>query len=182
VDCKTLGSFGQPLKVNATLNAWAIINNLRTFLPDAKHAGKSLVEVFGVQLQNPLDGSLLNLCTVGAIVGFRSSIGVSSVSSRHQFLIYVSVPTSPAAPLRLLVHFARLPDAEPEELWEPQGASYNSELILQPKQRWTTEEQLWLLDHHPMFTGRCRACERPFPRYEAAGAWDCPCGWMDDSV
>ena len=34
-----------------------------------------------------------------------------------------------------------------EELWEPEGASYyNGELILQPEQRWTTEEQLELLD------------------------------------
>jgi len=30
------------------------------------------------------------------------------------------------------------PDAEPDELWEPEGASYyGGELILQPRQRWT---------------------------------------------
>ena len=50
--------------------------------------------------------------------------------------------------------------------WEPEGASfYNGELILQPRQRWTQEEQLQLLDVHPLFTGRCPDC-----------------GWLDDSI
>lgn len=48
-----------------------------------------------------------------------------------------------------------------EELWEPEGASYYAgELILQPQQRWTQAEQLELLDTHPMFTGKCPACNR----------------------
>lgn len=44
---------------------------------------------------------------------------------------------------------------EPDEnLWEPEGASYYAgELILQPQVRWTREEQLDLLDTHPIFTG-----------------------------
>jgi len=50
--CK-LGRFGQPLKVNATTQRLGDYHNLRTFLPD-KHAGKSLVEVFGVQLRGIL--------------------------------------------------------------------------------------------------------------------------------
>ena len=34
-----------------------------------------------------------------------------------------------------------------EQLWEPAGASYYAgELIVQPRQRWTSEEQLQLLD------------------------------------
>ncbi len=71
-----------------------------------------------------------------------------------------------------------------EELWEPEGASYYAgELILQPKQPWTQEEQLSLLDTHLMFTGRCPACKRQFPRYDRALIhWDCECGWMDDTV
>ena len=53
---------------------------------------------------------------------------------------------------------------DPEaEQWEPEGASYyNGELILQPRQLWTREEQMELLDTHPMFTGRCPQCEMPF--------------------
>ncbi len=39
------------------------------------------------------------------------------------------------------------PNAEAEELWQPEGASYyNSELILQPQQRWTQQQKLELLD------------------------------------
>lgn len=38
-----------------------------------------------------------------------------------------------------------------EELWQPESACYyNGELILQPQQRWTREEQMDLLDTHPM--------------------------------
>ena len=76
-------------------------------------------------------------------------------------------------------------DPDPSgELWEPVGASYyNGELILQPHQRWTPEEQLELLDWHPMFTGRCPQCGAEFDRdYAARVHWDCKCGWMDDTV
>lgn len=72
-----------------------------------------------------------------------------------------------------------------EEVWQPEGASYyNGKLILQPQQHWTREEQLELLDYHPMFTGSCPQCELPFPRYERPPVhWDCPaCGWVDDTV
>jgi hypothetical protein len=77
------------------------------------------------------------------------------------------------------------PKAEPEELWEPEGASYyNGELILQPKQYLTTEEKLELLDTHPMFTGHCPSCEYQFPSHVPELVhFDCPrCGWIDDSV
>jgi hypothetical protein len=83
------------------------------------------------------------------------------------------------------IDFREDPDAEPEELWEPEGASYyNGELILQPRQRWTPEQQLELLDTHPLFTGRCPRCEMTYPQYETPPVhWDCSeCGWMDDSV
>jgi len=77
-------------------------------------------------------------------------------------------------------------DLEPNrELWEPAGASYyNGELVIQPQQRWTTEEQLELLDWHPMFTGKCPRYGALFDRdYTARVHYDCPvCGWMDDTV
>ena len=77
------------------------------------------------------------------------------------------------------------PNAEPVELWEPEGAAYyNGELILQPPQRWTREEQMWLIDNHPLFTGKCPSCGYMFQRdYASRVHWDCPeCGWKDDSV
>lgn len=89
-------------------------------------------------------------------------------------------------------------DLEPsEEMWEPEEVRfvngelviernrsfYNDEEITQPHQRWTKEEQMELLNTHPMFTGRCPACNRPFPRYERPPVhWDCSCGWLDDTV
>jgi hypothetical protein len=76
------------------------------------------------------------------------------------------------------------PNAPPEELWEPEGASYyNGELIL-ARQRWTLEQQLELLDTHSLFTGQCPRCEITYPKYETPPIhWDCSeCGWMDDSV
>ena len=82
------------------------------------------------------------------------------------------------------------------ELWEPEGARYiddelviersyyNGEEIIQPPQRWTREQKLWLLDNHPMFTGKCPACGYVFSRdYTSRIHFNCPeCGWKDDSV
>ncbi len=71
------------------------------------------------------------------------------------------------------------------EQWEPEGASYyNGELILTPEQRWSQEEQVDLLDWHPMFTGRCPECERPIAQTDPPRVhWDCSeCGWKDDTV
>jgi hypothetical protein len=74
-----------------------------------------------------------------------------------------------------------------EELWEPTGASYyNGEIVLQPQQHWTQEEQLEMLDWHPLFTGKCPQCDASFSKdYTARVHWDCPnqeCGWKDDTV
>ncbi|MGF1939472.1 MAG: hypothetical protein RM347_034895 [Nostoc sp. ChiQUE02] len=77
------------------------------------------------------------------------------------------------------------PNAEAEELWQPEGASYyNGELIVQPQQRLTQQQQLELLDTHSLFTGKCPQCEYEFDRdYTSRVHWDCPeCGWMDDTV
>jgi hypothetical protein len=49
------------------LNAWAIVNNLRAFLPDAKKVGQSLAEFFGTKLRGIPWMDALNLCTVGQL-------------------------------------------------------------------------------------------------------------------
>lgn len=88
---------------------------------------------------------------------------------------------------------------EPEENWSPLGTKFvNGELVLeseevsyyngeptpQPRQHWTKEELLEIIDTHPMFTGRCPECEMPYPKdYRPPVHWDCPfCVWKDDSV
>jgi hypothetical protein len=86
---QTFGQFWAESKVNATLNAWALINNLRTFLPDAKRAGQSLVEVFRASLRGIPGMEARSSLHCRAIGGFGFSIGMRSVSERHQFLIYV---------------------------------------------------------------------------------------------
>lgn len=64
---QTFGQFRAADCIDATLNAWAIVNNLRPFLPDAKKAGQSLAEFFGAQLHGLPWMEALNLCTVGAL-------------------------------------------------------------------------------------------------------------------
>jgi hypothetical protein len=73
--------------------------------------------------------------------------------------------------------------AEPQELWEPEGAGfYDGELILQPAMV-RSERQLELLNWHPLFTGRCPNCETPIACTEPPVHWDCShCGWLDDTV
>ena len=57
---------------------------------------------------------------------------------------------------------------------------YNGELIPIKPQRLTTEEQLELLDTHPLFTGVCPQCGYEFPNTLSKAPWDCPsCGWTD---
>lgn len=72
---QTEGQFWAEEKVNATLNAWALINNLRTFKPDAKRAGQSLVEVFGASLRGIPGMEALNLCTVGQLSDLVTASG-----------------------------------------------------------------------------------------------------------
>jgi hypothetical protein len=65
---KKLQTFGQYRAVEAIdpmLNAWAIVNNLRKFLPGAHKAGRSLAQVFGAKLQGIPWMEVLNLCSVG---------------------------------------------------------------------------------------------------------------------
>lgn len=63
----SFGQFRSPDSIDPMLNAWAIVNNLRPFLPDAKKAGQSLVEFFGAKLKGIPWMEALNLCTVGAL-------------------------------------------------------------------------------------------------------------------
>ena len=51
--------------IDPVINAWAIINNLRQFLPHAKKTGQSLAEHFGIQLKGMPWMEALKLYTVG---------------------------------------------------------------------------------------------------------------------
>jgi hypothetical protein len=64
---QSFGQFRSPASINPMLNAWAIVNNLRPFLPDAKKAGQSLAEFFGAKFKGIPWMEALNLCTVGAL-------------------------------------------------------------------------------------------------------------------
>jgi hypothetical protein len=79
--------------------------------------------------------------------------------------------------------FDPAPDAKPEELWQPVGASYyNGELILH-RPGLGPAELLAMLDWHPLFTGRCPECEVPICNDPPPSAWSCAhCGWQGDST
>ncbi len=64
---QSFGQFRATESLDPMLNAWAIVNNLRPFLPDAKKAGQSLAEFFGANLHGLPWMEALNLCTVGAL-------------------------------------------------------------------------------------------------------------------
>ena len=69
--------------------------------------------------------------------------------------------------------------------WHPEGASYyGDELILEPVQGRSQDEQMELLDTHPLFTGRCPNCEMPLLQTDPPRVhWDCEyCNWPDDSL
>jgi hypothetical protein len=68
--------------------------------------------------------------------------------------------------------------------WCPDGYSYYDGELMYHQPRLTTEEQLYLIDHHPFFTGHCPNCNYQFDRNNPPTVhWDCPhCGWIDDSV
>jgi Domain of unknown function (DUF6431) len=64
---ESFGQFRSPDGINPMVNAWAIVNNLRSFLPGAKKAGKSLAEFFGANLHSIPWMEALNLCSVAAL-------------------------------------------------------------------------------------------------------------------
>lgn len=70
-----------------------------------------------------------------------------------------------------------------EEEWQPERASYYSgKLIINPVQQFTRQQQLELLDHHPMFTGRCPECEQTIAVTDPPQShWDCCfCSWQSE--
>lgn len=74
---------------------------------------------------------------------------------------------------------------EDEELWTPEGYSwYGGDLIENRPSRYTSQEQLEILDSHPFFTGICPQCSHKFESSPPPHApWHCPqCDWMDDSM
>lgn len=74
---------------------------------------------------------------------------------------------------------------EDEELWFPDSAGwYAGEPVPTPSSTLTTEEQLDLLESHPLFTGCCPQCGWEFDRSNPPLVhWDCPeCGWKDNSL
>ena len=92
--------------------------------------------------------------------------------------------------------FREEPRAEPQELWEPEGATYiddtlvlertyyNGEEIAPPQRQLTPEQQWQVLESHPLFTGLCPSCGYRFPSHVPELIhFDCPeCGLIDDSV
>ena len=62
---QSFGQFRGSNTIDPMLNAWAIVNNLRSFLPDAQKAGQSLAEFFGAKMKGIPWMEALNLCTVG---------------------------------------------------------------------------------------------------------------------
>jgi hypothetical protein len=83
------------------------------------------------------------------------------------------------------VDFKPDPNVQDDDFWSPLGYSwYNGELIRIESPRFTQEEQLEILDSHPLFTGVCPQCGDRFDRtVPPLVHWDCSgCGWVDDSV
>lgn len=62
---QTSGQYRAADAIDPMLNAWAIVNNLRKFLPGAQKAGRSLAQFFGAQLQGIPWMEVFNLCSVG---------------------------------------------------------------------------------------------------------------------
>lgn len=106
--------------------------------------------------------------------------------SRSPYLVCAEYPAGvegdSCPDFRLVLRERPIPEGEP---WQPLGASYyGDDLVLDPVQRLSLEQQLEMLDVHPLFTGRCPNCERPIPQAVPGQIhWDCGhCGWGDDSV
>ena len=74
-------------------------------------------------------------------------------------------------------------DFETMDVRQPlSGGYYAGDWIPQPFPTLQPEEQQALLDEHPLFTGRCPACETPIPADRPRREWYCDhCGWQADS-
>lgn len=80
--------------------------------------------------------------------------------------------------------FRQDPNIEEEEQWCPEGYSwYGDELIPNKPSKYTSDEQLEILDNHPFFTGICPNCSYRFTPNKQTVHYDCPvCDFVDDSV
>ena len=111
-----------------------------------------------------------------------SAIAVSSTAATHTS----SAPSIRRAPTRTIAPtFKKTPTPRRRNYGNPKvQATTTANWFCNARQRWTPEQQLELLDTHPLFTGRCPRCEITYPQYETPSVhWDCSaCGWMDDSV
>lgn len=67
------GQYRAAAVVDPMMNAWAIVNNLWSFLPDTKKPEQSLTEYFGVQLKGIPWMEALNLCIVGNLDAMLAS-------------------------------------------------------------------------------------------------------------
>ena len=84
------------------------------------------------------------------------------------------------------------PNIKEDKQWSPFGYSwYGDELISNRPSRYTQEEQLEILDTHPIFTGVCPQCRHRFERDNSPVHYDCPScpkgyrfayNFIDDSV
>jgi hypothetical protein len=110
------------------------------------------------------------------------AIAVSSTAATHTS----SVPCIGRAPTpTLALTFEKTLTPNPRNCGNPKGqATMAANLSCNPGSGGQALQKLELLDAHPLFTGRCPQCERPFPQYETPPVhWNCSaCGWMDDSV
>jgi hypothetical protein len=78
--------------------------------------------------------------------------------------------------------FAQIPGFIEDSPWAPIGYTYyGGELVSNSQPHLSREDQLWMLEHHPLFTGKCPLCQSEIPGAHAH--FDCDrCGWIDDSV
>lgn len=78
------------------------------------------------------------------------------------------------------------PNFKEEEQWAPEGYSYYDGQLVRNQSRYTSEEQLEILETHPFFTGVCPQCGHEFDRNNPPLIhWDCPnpeCDYVDESV
>ncbi|MEM8614789.1 MAG: hypothetical protein AAGF93_22465 [Cyanobacteria bacterium P01_H01_bin.105] len=70
------------------------------------------------------------------------------------------------------------------EIREPIGGGYYAGDWIPQTSNPSIDQQLALLDWHPLFTGRCPNRERPIQQTQPPRVhWDCEQrGWLDDSV
>jgi hypothetical protein len=64
------------------LNAWAIVNNLRVFLPGAQKTGQSLAQVFGAKVKGILWMEVLNLWTVTTLQNLIPTLSKQTPNSK----------------------------------------------------------------------------------------------------